>query len=181
MAKKKTKISKSKAKKATGKKAAKKKAPKIIKKPAKKKPAKKKPAKKKPVKAKAPKAKIARKGVAKGRPARALAPKKRPAKLKITVPLAPPPVYIPAPNETPVGKVTHYYSHLQVVVVQMVRGALQVGDTIHIKGHTTDFHQVVESIEVEHQRIERAEQGEIFGLKVIDHAREHDVIYRVQP
>ncbi len=181
MAKKKTKIFKSKVKKATGKKAAKKKAPKKIKKPAKKKPAKKKPAKKKPVKARPPKAKIAKKGVAKGRPARALGPKKRPAKLKVTVPLAPPPAYIPAPNETPVGKVIHYYSHLQVVVVQLDRGALQVGDTIHIKGHTTDFHQVVESIEVEHQRIERAELGDIFGLKVIDHAREHDVIYRVQP
>ena len=176
MAKKKTKVSKSKAKKATGKKAAKKKAPKKIKKPAKKKPA-----KKKPVKARPPKAKIAKKGVAKGRPARALAPKKRPAKLKVTVPLAPPPAYIPAPNETPVGKVIHYYSHLQVVVVQLDRGALQVGDTIHIKGHTTDFHQVVESMEVEHRGVERAEPGEIFGLKVIDHAREHDVIYRVQP
>ena len=186
MAKKKTKVSKSKAKKATGKKAAKKKAPKKIKKPAKmkvakKKLAKKKPVKKKPVKARPPKAKIAKKGVAKGRPARALAPKKRPAKLKVTVPLAPPPAYIPAPNETPVGKVIHYYSHLQVVVVQLDRGALQVGDTIHIKGHTTDFHQVVESMEVEHRGVERAEPGEIFGLKVIDHAREHDVIYRVQP
>ena len=93
----------------------------------------------------------------------------------------PPPAYIPAPNETAVGKVTHYYSHLQVVVVLLDRGSLQAGDTIHIKGHTTDFHQTVESLEVEHQRIERAEPGDTFGLKVIDHAREHDVIYRVQP
>ena len=88
--------------------------------------------------------------------------------------------YVPAPNETAVGKVTHYYSHLLVAVVQLDRGALQVGDTIHIKGHTTDFHQVVQSMEIEHQGIDRAEARDIFGLKVTDHAREHDVIYKVQ-
>ncbi len=174
MAKKKTKGSKAKAKKSTGKKAAKK-APKKIKKPAKKKPAKKKPAK-----AKAPKAKVAKKKIPAKRPAPAAAKKKRLAKPMVTKPMAPPTAYVPAPNETAVGKVTHYYSHLQVAVVQLDRGALQVGDTIHVKGHTTDFQQRVESMEIEHQRLDRAERGDIFGLKVIDHAREHDVLYRVQ-
>jgi len=179
MAKKKAKGSKAKVKKATRRKAAKK-APKKVKKPARKKPAKKKPAKKKTAKAKAPKAKVAKKRVIAKRPAPAAAKKKQQVKAVVPKPVTPPPVYVPAPNETAVGKVTHYYSHLQVAVVELDRGALQMGDTIHIKGHTTDFHQVVESMEIEHQRIERAEAGDIFGLKVIDHAREHDVIYKVQ-
>jgi putative protease len=174
MVKRKTKGSKVKAKKATGKKVAKK-APKKMKKPAKRKPAKKRMARAKPAKAK-----VAKKKVTMKRPAPAAAKKKPPAKPLVTEPMAPPAAYVPAPNETAVGKVTHYYSHLQVAVVQLDRGSLQVGDTIHIKGHTTDFHQVVESMEIEHQRIERAEAGNIFGLKVMDHAREHDVVYKVQ-
>ncbi len=107
--------------------------------------------------------------------------KKPPAQAVVTAPKPPAPAYVPAPNETPVGKVTHFYSHLQVAVVQLEQGSLQVGDRIHIKGHTTDFHQAVESMEIEHQRIERAQPGDVFGLKVIDHAREHDVVYKVQP
>lgn len=95
-------------------------------------------------------------------------------------PLAVPVPYVPAPNETVVGKVTHYYSNLQVAVVHLDRGPLQVGDTIHVKGRTTDFEQRVDSMEIEHERIDRAELGDIFGLKVRDHAREHDVVYRVQ-
>ena len=183
MAKKKTKVSKVKAKKTStsGKKAAKK-APKKIKKSAKKALAKKKPAKTKPSKAKATKtkAKAKTKQAVKKRLTPASVKKKTASKPVVAELLVAPAAYVPAPNETPVGKVTHYYSHLQVAVVHLDRGALQVGDTIHVKGHTTDFHQEVESMEIEHQRIDRSEQGDIFGLKVINHAREHDVLYKVQ-
>jgi putative protease len=181
MAKKKTKVSKAKTKKTSGKKAAPK-APKKMKKTAKKVPAKKKPAKRKPSKTKAKKAKtkVKAKQTAKKRIMPASVKKKRMSKPVVVEPLMAPAVYVPAPNETAVGKVTHYYSHLQVAVVHLDRGALQVGDTIHVKGHTTDFHQEVESMEIEHQRIDRSEQGDIFGLKVINHAREHDVLYKVQ-
>ncbi|MBI3597662.1 MAG: hypothetical protein HY203_10975 [Nitrospirae bacterium] len=78
-----------------------------------------------------------------------------------------------------VGVVTHYYSHLSVAVVKLDQGALQVGDTIHIKGHTTDFQQRVESMQVEHQSIQSAQVGEEFGLKVTEHVREHDLVYKV--
>jgi putative protease len=175
MAKKKRKVSGAKAKKRSGKKAAKK-APKKSKKPAKRTTAKKKPARAKPSKVRAVK-----KATPKKRPAQT-AVKKRPTPKAVAIgslaaPLAP---YIPAPNEAAVGKVTHYYSHLQVAVVHVDRGSLQVGDTIHVKGHTTDFEQTVDSMEIEHERIDRAEPGDIFGLKVRDHAREHDVVYKVQ-
>jgi hypothetical protein len=67
--------------------------------------------------------------------------------------------------------VTHYYSHLSVAAIQLERGTLRVGDLIHICGHTTDFRQKVESLEVDHAPTTEVGTKDDFGLKVIDHAR----------
>ncbi len=91
-----------------------------------------------------------------------------------------PPVEEPRANEEAVGVVTHYYSHLNVAVVQLNKGALRTGDAIHIKGHSTDFTQKVESMEYEHRHIDQVSAGRSFGLKVSDHAREHDIVYLVK-
>ena len=56
---------------------------------------------------------------------------------------------------------------------------MQLGNRIHLKGHTTDFYQTVASMEVEHQPVSRAETGQAVGLKVGEHAREHDTVYLV--
>lgn len=81
-------------------------------------------------------------------------------------------------KEVRIGVISHYYTHLAVAAVVM-EGELAVGDTIHIKGHTTDLTQKVESIQLEHKNIERAMKGEDVGIKVNDHVREHDVVYKV--
>jgi translation elongation factor EF-1alpha len=60
-------------------------------------------------------------------------------------------------------------------------GMLRVGDAIHIRGHTTDFGQRVESLEVNHAPVTEVGPNEDFGLKVVGHAREHDVVYKVRP
>jgi len=91
-----------------------------------------------------------------------------------------PPVEEPSLNEEAIGVITHYYSHLGVAVAQLNKGSLKTGDTIHVKGHTTDFTQTVASMEYEHQHIDQAGAGQNIGLKVIDHAREHDIVYRVK-
>jgi hypothetical protein len=91
-----------------------------------------------------------------------------------------PPVEEPATNEEALGTVTHYYSHLSVVVVQLNKGTLRTGDMIHIKGHSTDFTQKVESMEYEHQHIDQASAGQSVGLKVVDPAREHDIVYLIK-
>jgi len=114
--------------------------------------------------------------------ARPAAPRRRTA--KPVAPVRPPQAAIPAPpvvpaNELKIGVVTHYYSHLSVAVVSVTDRPLQVGDRIHIKGHTSDFYQTVESIQVEHESRPRAEVGQAVGLGVTDHAREHDVVYLV--
>ena len=88
----------------------------------------------------------------------------------------------PTAAEQRIGVVTHYYSHLSVVGMQLEPGTtLRVGDVIHIRGHTTDFTQKVESLEVNHAPATEAGPNDDFGLKVLQHAREHDVVYKVRP
>jgi hypothetical protein len=83
----------------------------------------------------------------------------------------------PRPGEERVGVVTHYYGHLSVAAVRL-EGGLRVGDTIRVLGHTSDFVQRVESIQIAHQSVSEAGAGEEIGLKVTEHAREHDVVYK---
>jgi putative protease len=84
-----------------------------------------------------------------------------------------------APPGERIGVVTHYYSHLAVAVVKLEAARLRVGDTIHIRGHTTDFQQRVDSLQVNHVSVQEVGPGDDFGLKVREHAREHDVVYKV--
>jgi hypothetical protein len=87
----------------------------------------------------------------------------------------------PVPVEQRIGVVTHYYGHLSVVSVQLEPGAtLRVGDVIHILGHTTDFTQKVESLEVDHAPVTEVAPNDDFGLKVTEHAREHDEVFKVR-
>ena len=136
-----------------------------------------------------------RKKLAKKAPARRASPKKaRPAAnaaIKPT-PVSPPaqpvpatPTFTlpaqPAPPGERIGVVTHYYSHLSVATVRLDSGTLRVGDVIHIRGHTTDFSQRVESLEVNHAPVTEVGPNDDFGLRVVEHAREHDVVYKVRP
>jgi len=84
-------------------------------------------------------------------------------------------------SDVKVGKVTHYYSHLNVAVFEITDGELNVGDTVHIVGHTTNFTQPVETMQVEHQMIPSAKAGQTVGVKVKQHARQHDVVFKVLP
>lgn len=88
------------------------------------------------------------------------------------------PVKAVGKQEVEVGKVNHYYTHISVAVVN-VTAPIKVGDRIRIKGHTTDFTQKVESMQIEHERIQEARKGQSIGMKVKDHVRQHDVVYRV--
>ena len=87
----------------------------------------------------------------------------------------------PAPPGERIGVVTHYYNHLSVATLRLESGTLRVGDVIHIRGHTTDFSQRVESLEVNHAPANEVGPNDDFGLKVVGHAREHDVVYKVRP
>jgi putative protease len=80
-------------------------------------------------------------------------------------------------NLVEIGRVTHFFSKISVAVVEL-KAPLAVGDTVHIKGPTTDFEQVVESMQIEHKNVQRAEAGQSIGLKVAQRVREKDVVYK---
>lgn len=77
-----------------------------------------------------------------------------------------------------VGKVSHYYGKISVAVVELEK-ELSVGDEISIEGKTTNLRQKVESMQIEHKNVKKAEAGQSIGLKVVDKVREGDLVYRI--
>lgn len=80
-------------------------------------------------------------------------------------------------NVIEVGRIAHFFSKISVAVIDLT-GPLAVGDTIAIKGPTTDFEQPVESLQIEHENVQRAEAGQSIGLKVTQRVRETDIVYK---
>lgn len=81
--------------------------------------------------------------------------------------------------EQEVGRITHYFSKINVGVLEISKGKLHVGDTIHIKGHTSDFYQKVESMQVENNSVDSAKSREPVGIKVESPVRENDIVFKV--
>jgi putative protease len=77
-----------------------------------------------------------------------------------------------------IGTVVHYYDHVGVAGVVLAE-PLEVGETIHVLGHTTDFIAKVESMEIDHQSVERGRKGDDVGIRVVERARIHDQVYKV--
>lgn len=87
-------------------------------------------------------------------------------------------------NEAPegeklIGKVSHYYTKLGVAAIDLT-DSLKAGDEIHVMGHTSDFTQKVTSMQIKDDKIQEAKKGDAVGLKVKDHARENDEVYRIE-
>ena len=82
--------------------------------------------------------------------------------------------------ERVVGTVSHYWGGLGVAGVEL-SDELKVGDTIHIFGHTSDFTQTVDSIQIEHETVGSAKAGTSIGLKVSERAHVHDQVLVVAP
>lgn len=80
-------------------------------------------------------------------------------------------------NVVEIGRITHFFTKISVAVIELT-ATLKVGDTIAIKGPTTDFEQVVESMQIEHKDVQRAEARQSIGLKVAQRVRERDMVYK---
>ncbi|HVO37157.1 MAG TPA: hypothetical protein VMT01_03205 [Candidatus Acidoferrum sp.] len=80
-------------------------------------------------------------------------------------------------NVIEVGRITHFFPKISVAVIELT-APLAVGDTIAVKGPNTDFEQPIESMQIEHQNIQRAEAGQSIGLKVQQRVRETDRVYK---
>ena len=82
-------------------------------------------------------------------------------------------------SEEKIGTVTHYFAEPEVGALSL-DAQLRVGDVIAFRGHTTDFQQAVESMEIEHESVEIAGPGDEVALKVEDRVREGDEVYVVE-
>jgi putative protease len=82
--------------------------------------------------------------------------------------------------EEEIGRITHYFHKIGVAVIEVTAGALKVGETIRIKGHTSDFTQAVDSLQQEHLQVPELKPGASAGLKVKEHVREGDKVYLVR-
>lgn len=81
--------------------------------------------------------------------------------------------------EQKVGEVIKFFSKAGVAAIKLTEGTLRVGDRIKIKGHTTDFEDQVQSMQIENQAVEKAKPGELIGIKVKDRVREKDAVWKI--
>lgn len=88
--------------------------------------------------------------------------------------------YAPAANEEYIGKVTHYFSKVQAAVIEIKKGGLNLGDKLHFKGHTSDFTQIISSMQIEHSPINTAKTGDDIGLRVDSRVRAGDNVYLIK-
>ena len=82
-------------------------------------------------------------------------------------------------TEQEIGYVSNYYKNISVAAVEITNGSLSVGDTLHFHGHTTDFESPVDSMQIEHESITEAKQGDSIGLQVPGKVRKHDKVYKI--
>lgn len=78
--------------------------------------------------------------------------------------------------DKPIGEVTHYFGNIKVAVIKFKKPFIR-GDRIAIRGATTDFTQVVQSMQLEHAPIDRVKRGQEVGLKVKKRVRQGDSVF----
>lgn len=80
--------------------------------------------------------------------------------------------------EKEIGEITHFFTNINVGIIKLST-PLKTGDSIHIKGHTTDLTQSVDEIQLDHKTIEEGKKGDEVGVKVSEHVRQGDKVYLV--
>ena len=82
-------------------------------------------------------------------------------------------------NEKEIGYVSKFFGRISVAAIEITSLEINVGDTIRIKGHTTDQKIEVKSIQIEHENVETAKKGDSIGIEVTEKARRKDKVYRI--
>ena len=82
-------------------------------------------------------------------------------------------------EEKKIGNIVHFFGKVMVAALEITDGELSVGDTIHIKGKTSDFTMKVESMQIEHQNVEKVSVGDSVGIKVPEPVRDKDEVFLV--
>jgi len=81
--------------------------------------------------------------------------------------------------EKEIGEVSTYFSHVGVAAIKLT-GTLKVGDTINIKGHTTNLQTEIKEIQIDRKPVKEAKKGDHIGIKVQDKVRPNDKVFLVK-
>ena len=82
-------------------------------------------------------------------------------------------------TEKEIGEVSTYFSHVEVAAITL-SGSLKVGDRVRIKGHTTDFEQLIDSMQINRKEVKEAKKGDEIGIKVNDRVRPGDKVLVIE-
>lgn len=80
-------------------------------------------------------------------------------------------------NLVKIGEITHFFANINVAVIEL-SGTIKIGDEIVVRGATSDFSQVIESMQIEHEQVNEAHSGDAIGLKVKERVRRGDEIFQ---
>ena len=82
-------------------------------------------------------------------------------------------------KEQEIGYISNYFKNINVAIIEMTKGSLETGDTVHFKGHTTDFTTTVKSMQIEHEQVEKVKKNDNLRIKVSEKVRKTDKVYKV--
>ena len=82
-------------------------------------------------------------------------------------------------KEQEIGYVSKYFGQISVAAIEITAGKISVGDSIHIRGHTTDTNEKIKSLQIEHNVVENAKKGDSIGIKVTDKVRRKDKVFKI--
>ena len=81
--------------------------------------------------------------------------------------------------EEEVGIIVKFFAKPSVAAIKVTIGSIKEGDTLMYKGHTTDFTEKVESMEIDNQPVDEAKVGDMIGVRVKERVREKDIVFKV--
>ncbi|SVC66998.1 uncharacterized protein METZ01_LOCUS319852 [marine metagenome] len=82
-------------------------------------------------------------------------------------------------KEQEIGYVSKFFGKISVAAIEITAGKLILGDTIHIKGHTTDINVKIDSMQVDHQEVDSVKKNDNIGVKVDGKARRGDKVFKL--
>ena len=82
-------------------------------------------------------------------------------------------------SEKQIGSITHWFGKIKVIVIDISKGKLEIGDKIRVKGQTTDFTKTIKSMQLDGESVEKAKKGQSVGVKVSKRARRTDSVYKI--
>ena len=83
------------------------------------------------------------------------------------------------PKEEFIGRITHYFPKVRAGIIKLTK-PLSLGDTIHVKGTTTDLTQKITSLQIDNAPIKRATKGKLVGFGAKKRVRRRDKVYKIK-